>query len=121
MAHNLPIKKIDAALAFTRGNFVAAAKLLDLTPLQLKSIAQYRPLLHKWRKKTPGRPPERLGFTIEPFCPPPPAMSSREILQEARLLKLIEQLGKDRAREVLEAAVESMSPASLKPTEKGML
>ena len=63
MAHDVNISDIDAALAFTRGNFVAAAKLMDLTPAQLKSIVQYRPALEKWRKKSRGRPADRLGFT----------------------------------------------------------
>jgi hypothetical protein len=108
MAHEVDISELDAALEFTRGNFIAAAKLMDLTPYQLKSIVQYRPALHRWKKIRRGRPAERLRFRIKPY-EPASGSSPAQILAEMRLLELVHKLGDRRSRQALEAALESNS------------
>ncbi|HEX7859128.1 MAG TPA: hypothetical protein VF773_02245 [Verrucomicrobiae bacterium] len=97
------ISELDAALEFTSGNFIAAAKLMDLTPYQLKSIVQYRPALHRWKKSRRGRPAERLGFRIKEY-EPPVASSPAQILAQMRLLELVTRLGEERARQLLDDA-----------------
>jgi len=67
-AHDADVEAMDKALAFTDGSFVAAAKLLDMSPQRFRNIVFKRPCLKaKWGKRRgyPGRK-FQLPFRITP-------------------------------------------------------
>jgi hypothetical protein len=67
-AHDADLEAMDKALTFTHGSFVAAAKLLDMSPKRFRNIVRGHACLKaKWGKRrgNPGRE-YRLPFRIEP-------------------------------------------------------
>jgi hypothetical protein len=60
------IERVDKALALVNASFVAAAKLVDMTPQHFRNLVNSRATLKaKWWKKR-GRPPVTPNFRIDP-------------------------------------------------------
>jgi hypothetical protein len=60
------LRDMNSALELVGGSFVAAAKLLDMTPTRFRNLVYYHKCLHeKWAKKR-GRPSNSLKFRVIP-------------------------------------------------------
>jgi hypothetical protein len=66
------LARMEKALTLVGGSFIAAAKLLDMTPQRFRNIIHSNEVLAKWRHTRRGRPSRRLGFHINEYCYPPP-------------------------------------------------
>jgi hypothetical protein len=62
------LSKMDRALTLVSGSFVAAAKLLDMTPQRFRNIVNSNACLKtQWGHSKRGRPATTLNFYIEPY------------------------------------------------------
>jgi len=60
---------MDKALKLVSGSFVAAAKLIDMTPQRFRNLVHGHAALAKWRHSKRGRPESIVSFHIEPYDP----------------------------------------------------
>lgn len=69
---------MEKALSLVGGSFVAAAKLLDMTPQRFRNLIHgHANLKAKWGKRR-GRPAETLAFYVSPYTPPQPELPPLE-------------------------------------------
>ncbi|MDB6064068.1 MAG: hypothetical protein JWR26_276 [Pedosphaera sp.] len=66
--HDL-LKDMDAALEFTGGSFLAASKLLSMTPKNFRNLVNYHDCLKSRWGKSRGWQGGSLPFHVEPFEP----------------------------------------------------
>jgi hypothetical protein len=62
------LDRIDKALTLVGGSFIAAAKLVDMTPKRFRNMVNCSACLKtKWGHKKVGRPGTSLDFHIRPY------------------------------------------------------